>query len=140
MSEFYPREVFERQADALLTQATPVAGTEYTVLATTKDVRIYSAVATATWTVQPNPMELHFTIDGVIHSHAVANPVSTTDYVCLLSPHLANTAQLMLAQAQANDLTAPAFLYEGKSVSVTVDMTGGTTNPVVARVKYGIRP
>lgn len=140
MSEFYPHEVFKIQADATLNQPTPTPGTPYTVLSATKDVRIYSISAVATWTVQPNPLEVHITIDGDTITHAFANPVTATNYVAYRSPHLADTAQLLLAQAAANDLTAPAFLYEGNLVEIAVEVTGGTTNPMAARVKYGIRP
>jgi len=55
----------KEKADGTLTQANPISGTKYTVLSTTRRVRILNIAARVTWTVQPNPLEIHLTIDGV---------------------------------------------------------------------------
>lgn len=136
-------DVFQQQADATLNQANPTANTLYTVLATTKNVRIYSIVAEDTWTVQPNPLEIVVTIDGQTFNFSVANPVSGTLYVATRKPTLAESAQILVAQADANDLTAPAFLFEGRSVLVQARIgktVAGTSNPLEARVKYAKIP
>ena len=135
--------VFQRQADAVLNQANPTANTLYTVLTTTKNVRIYSIVAEDTWSAQPNPLEIVVTIDGQTFNFSVANPVSGTLYVATRKPTLAESAQILVAQADANDLTAPTFLLEGRSVLVQARIgktTAGTSNPLEARVKYGKIP
>jgi len=126
--------VWTRQVDAVLSQASPVSGTKYTVLATTKNVRIRSIVAQVTWSGQPNPLEVHLTIDGIPFTVTQTNPVSATPYA--------------LAQSVAADfLAAEVFVtvysavnvpiqYEGKSVKVEVETTGGTVSLLECRVKY----
>jgi hypothetical protein len=131
-------EVPAHQADAALNQAAPGDGVEYTVLDTTKNVRIISMIVQCTWTVQPTPLELHLTIDGVSHTYAMANPVSATPYIARALPDLSELNQGLTAlTGSITDVTACVpFLIEGRSVKVTAEITGGTVSNLTARVKY----
>ena len=128
------KTVPEHQADAYLSQANPVSGTWYTVLDTTKNVRLLSLYATIVWTTtQPTPLEVRVTIDGQTETFAVANPVSGTDYIGVLgyagASYLINTF---------TEQRSRAFLLEGRSVKVEVRITWATTQPtpLQCRVKY----
>jgi len=119
------------QADATLNQANPGSGTQYAVLATTRNVRIISIAVVCTWTVQPTPLEVHLTIDGNTITHTFTDPVSATWYYTSMSAALAELLQPLSA-------TSPdrPFLYEGRSVAITAEITGGTVSNLSARVKY----
>jgi len=122
-----------RQADATLNQASPTSGTKYTVLDTVKNARILHIVVACTWTVQPTPLEIHVTIDGVAVSFSQTDPVSTSEY------EAAYTSPFYDAQGMADAGTRGAyraFLDEGRSVKVEVEITGGTVSNLSARVKY----
>jgi len=125
--------------DAAISQANPVSGTQYTVLDTTRNVRIHSIVAKVTWTVQPNPLEVHLTVDGNSYTYTQANPVTATDYAIVQSvagDMLAETGGLM-ANTYGVD-TLPVKNFEGLSVKVVAEITGGTSNPLECRVKYSV--
>lgn len=133
-SSWRPSPIPEMQADVTLTQANPVSGTLYTVLSTTRNARIYGACARATWDVQPNPLQLHFTVDGNALSHNYTNPVTATWYYPSNYPAAAETAQGMSSTAQPNQ--DGSFLHEGRSVKVEAETTGGTVTELASRVKY----
>ena len=132
-------KVFAHQSDATLSQANPVSGTKYTVLDTTKNLRIIGISVKITWaTTQPTPLEVHITIDGNTITHTFTDPVSATEYVAYRDRSKAATAQGLKAFLEADELTAPAFLYEGRSVKVEAEITWATTQPtpLEVRVKY----
>lgn len=123
------------QADATLSQANPVSGTKYTVLATTKNVRVIAMSGSVTWTVQPNPLETHGTVDGITYNWSRANPVSATPYVPFLDPSNVEAAQ---SKGTLNQFSSyQAFLLEARSCKIEVETTGGTVSALDARVKYG---
>lgn len=123
---------FAHQPDAFLDQANPVSGTKYTVLNTTGNVRIISVTIIVVWTVQPTPLEIHVTIDGVTWTSDQVNPVSWTAY------HMENTdpasAGFDLNATGASQFRA--FLLEGRSVKIEAETTGGTVSQLMSRVKY----
>lgn len=128
-------EVPEHQADATLAQVGPVSGTKYEVLATTKNVRIIGIEVDCVWTVQPTPLEIHVTIDGNVITHSLGNPVSTTVYfVSLEKIDLAETGQVLVTGGETVARQQP--IYEGRSVKVEAEITGGTVSALNARVKY----
>jgi len=129
----YEYPVPEHQADATLNQANPVSGTQYEVLATTPNARIYGIMVMVTWTVQPTPLEIHVTIDGRSLNFSQVDPVSATPYMAWFSPGRAENLQYLITIAAQN---IPAFLLEGRSVRVQVETTGGTVSNLSARVKY----
>jgi len=121
------------QADATLSQANPTSGTKYTVLDTTKNVRIRGISVKVTWTVQPTPLEIHITIDGQTRTHTFTNPVTATNYICDEYDYSDPTALPMDITAR---LTQRDMLIEGRSVKVEAEITGGTVSNLSARVKY----
>jgi hypothetical protein len=126
-------------ADAVLNQATPVSGTKYTVLDTTRNCRIHSIVAKVTWTVQPTPLEIHLTIDGEAFVATQANPVTATDYALAQSVATDMLAAVAGVFTTAYNVDAlPIYNYEGQSVKVEVETTGGTVDPLECRVKYSV--
>ena len=128
----YEYPVPEHQADTTLDQANPVSGTKYEVLPETKNVRIISIFIQCTWTVQPTPLEVHVTIDGQSIAHSQTDPVSDERYHAEVRAYNPPTAQAL-------SLTNPAsraFLYEGRSVKIEAEITGGTVSNLAARVKY----
>lgn len=129
--------VFEKQADATLNQANPVSGTKYTILNTVRNVRIYSVAVKVTWTVQPTPLEIHFTVDGQTWLTSIANPVSGTAY----QPTKGTAAYTFTADFQMVTATiSSAYLTEGRSVKIEAETTGGTVQNLSGRVKYGRIP
>lgn len=130
---------YQHQADATLSQVNPVSTTLYTVLDTTKNVRLLSIDAKITWaTTQPTPLEVVVTIDGVSIVFGVSNPVSAQDYHASLLPYVeAANEQLFATSGGISDMMR-AFLLEGRSVKVQVRITWATTQPtpLICRVKY----
>ena len=124
------RAYYEHQADVVLNQANPTSALEYAVLPATTYVRLISVWLMVTWTVQPD-LQGHITIDGNNITGTSAAPVTATDYYMDVYAQLSEAAQWL-------QLTQPlkSFLYEGKSVAVTAETTGGTTQNLDARAKY----
>lgn len=120
------------QADAKLTETPPTSGTKYTVLAATGKVRIISIYAKVTWTVQPDPLEVHVTVDGQTLRFQKADPVSATNYYAVFAADSTQNWQVL----QTTDEKARAFLLEGRSVKVEVETTGGTVSELACIVKY----
>lgn len=127
-------DVFEYQADATITQANPVSGTKYEVLATTKNVRLYTLNVACTWSVQPSPLEIHVTIDGQTPKADQANPGSTTNYRVYIRDEQADW------EFKTGFAEHRAFLVEGRSVKIEGEITGGTVSQLASRVKYGKIP
>ena len=128
---------YQQQADATLSQANPVSTTLYTVLDTTKNVRIIGIEADITWaTTQPTPLEVVVTIDGVVLTAALVNPVSGTLYQWMIQTHAAEP------QLVAANTSNKSFELEGRSVKVEARITWATTQPtpLVCRVKYAKIP
>jgi hypothetical protein len=138
MSQYTPPLTYKHQADATLSQANPVSTTLYTVLNTTRDVRLRSINANITWAVtQPTPLEIVVTIDGQTITYIGANPVSATEYEA--KPNKQNSDTNQYLGVIVNDVQSPGgFLLEGKSVRVQVRVTWAVTQPtlLVCRVKY----
>ena len=132
--------VFQQQADAYLSQANPVSGTLYTVLDTTRNVRIYNIQANVAWAItQPTPLEVVLTIDGNTIIHGKADPVSGSFYFPTKTLAGYDEASQTLA---ADAPSSAAFVYEGRSVRVQVRITWAVTQPtpLVCRVKYAKIP
>jgi len=113
--------------------AAPSTGVKNPVLAATPNARIYDIVAITTWTVQPT-LEVWITIDGIEYRATFTNPVSNTPYYVVRSPIRTATADIFILTA-----TQPihAFLIEGRSVSITVESTGGTVSNLKCHAQYG---
>ena len=125
----------EHQPDAYLSQANPVSSKKYTVLPTTKNVRILSISSMITWaTTQPTPLQVYVTIDGQILTFNMIDPVSDTDYMAVNSANVAGGGLLQTGHSEVNR----SFFIEGRSVKVEVKITWATTQPtpLVCRVKY----
>ena len=120
------------QADAVLNQANPVSGTKYPVLDTTKNVKIISCTVRCTWTVQPDPIEIHVTIDGQSKSASFPDPISNAEYHLNFYPSSANFG--LDATKLAGEMT-PLSL-EGRSIKIEAEITGGTVSNLLARVKH----
>ena len=130
------KTVPEHQADAVLSQANPVSGTWYTVLDTTKNVRIIAIFTNITWaTTQPTPLEVRITIDGQTEIFHLDNPTSTTWYE-LIAWADGGTGGFLSAEDYKN-LNRP-FNLEGRSVKIEARITWATTQPtpLQCRVKY----
>ena len=131
-------EVPKRQADAVLDQAAPVSGVKYVVLDTTKNVKVISVMIQVTWTVQPTPLELHVTVDGIPMIFKKTDPVSTSVYFPQANPDPAPTAQFLVttADAEPHYTRYTTELLSGRSVKIEAETTGGTVSNLSAKVKY----
>ena len=129
--------VFEHQADATLDQANPVSGTKYEVLSTTKRVRIKAIIVKVTWTVQPTPLEIHLTIDGISHTASFSDPESAKNYYVRFYPYDSQNSYGLDGTPYDHER---AFMSEGRSVNVEAEITGGTVSNLSARVKYAKIP
>ena len=121
----------EHQADEVLTQANPVSGTLYEVLATTKNVRVISIGTNITWGVtQPTPLEIVVTVDGQTVIFSKTNPVSATAYEAAFESDGGT-------QLSNYNVAVPmrAFLLEGRSVRIQVRITWAVTQPTPLRVR-----
>lgn len=138
------KTVFQQQPDAVLNQVNPVANTLYTVLDTTKNVKIESITVSVTWTVQPNPLQIIITKDGQTETFSFTDPATATNYT--LTQSVASAAAAASAQVLATTLSATVLLHqpiEGRSIKVqarTGAATAGTTSNLSARAKYGKIP
>jgi len=133
----------EHQADALVTMdggTPPVSGTKYEwsstgavagALGTQKNVRLIALAIKCVWTVQPDPLEIHFTIDGVTFLMSKSNPVSDTWYYPTLTGAAAD-----LAADTTDYALRRAFLLGGREVKVEAEVTGGTVSALYLRVKW----
>ena len=116
------------RADIDISQANPVSGTYYPVLAETSNVEILSVDAIVTWAVtQPNPMVIRVIVDGVTYLFSQANPVSGTFYYAFLHPGLAENAQLFTTTG--SEIAPRSPLLKGRRVSVDIAVTWAITQP-----------
>ena len=122
------------QADAVLSQANPVSATLYQVLAASKNVRLIGMTVYVTWTVQPSPLEVVMTIDGLTRTWLRANPVSLTPYYPLLVPDYSSAAEFM--DTAGGTAASKSFLLEARNLRIQVRTTGGTVQNIDAIVKY----
>lgn len=131
-------KVPKHQADATLSQANPVSGTKYTVLDTTRNAEIIAISVQCTWTVQPTPLEIHITKDGILNTHAFTNPATATPY-SPIGPSVYDAAndvvtQRLTAAYSASDVHP--FPIRGRTIKIEAEITGGTVQNLTARVKY----
>lgn len=126
---------WKSQADAAYSGA-PTSGDKTEVLAaTTKPCRILRIFANVTWTVQPTPLEIYMTVDGVEWKFTKANPVSTTFYEPYIHTGARDNGIMTDAGTYSRSL---AFFKEGHSIGVKVEITGGTYSNVKCRVIYDL--
>lgn len=128
--------VFEQQADANLTQASAVSGTIYAVLATTKNIRIISIASLDDWSVDTTTLEIHVIIDGLTYIFTI-DPDDNVWYIAkeLLSDEVPANQVLGLVE----ETIMPYFL-EGKSVAISVESTGGTSDSLKCKVRHAKIP
>lgn len=145
------QQIFQMQPDALVNMSggtPPGSGVKYewstdgsvaNAIGTQKNVRIISMLVNVTWSGQPDPLEIHGTIDGVAYKWTFTpNPASATNYFARLDAGVAENAQLL----NTTD-TLPAgrgFLLEGRSIKIEVETTGGTVSALNARIKWAKIP
>ena len=126
-------------ADATLSKDNPVSAMLYTVLCTTKNVRIISMSAAVMWTTtQPTPLEIVVTVDGLTQVYIQTNPVDGMWYISRMVPFNPETAQAMHPRANNYTDSLQLLHLEGRSVKVQVRITWATTQPtsLVCKVKY----
>jgi len=126
----------ELQDIAAISQANPVSGTKYTVLDTTRNVRVYGISAKITWaTTQPTPLEVHGTIDGRTVKWSQGNPVSGTWYYGYVFSALALNAQVFTTTVIE---TTNSIVFDARSVKIEAEITWATTQPtpLLCRVLY----
>ena len=126
---------YELQAEAVKDQANPVSGDVYVVLTTKKLARIYTFAVKVVWTVQPNPLEVHALIDGQTYRWSFANPVTNTYYII----RGINAGASITDQGLSITESDKAFVMEGKSITFSVETTGGTVSQMVGRTKFGVK-
>jgi len=126
--------VWEHQTPAEIDQAAPVSGDKYVILDTTRNVRIYGISVLVIWTVQPSPLQIHITVDGVAIAFNQTDPMSAARHFALNSLAPGGGA---LSNAAA-DAKRQSFLLDGHSIKVEAETTGGTVQNLLAFVDYAI--
>ena len=124
----------EHQDDAVLDEANPASGNEFTVLDTTEFVRIITVATRVDWTGQPTPLEVRLYIDGEIITYTQNNPVNTPWYRLLRDDVFPGSAQTFTTTAGHHQNRS--FFIEGRSVGVTAETTGGTVSRLRSRMKW----
>ena len=143
-------QMMQHQADSVTIVAAPVSGTKYgwlagatgagAALGTQSNVRILSLAVKVTWaTTQPNPLEVHVTVDGQPLTFLIATPVTATDYFDDSIPQTSPANQVL---GTTSYLCYRGFLIEGRSVKVECEITWATTQPtnLTMRVKWAKIP
>ena len=133
------QELYQHQPDATLDQANPVSGTKYTILDTTKKVRVFSIVVQCTWTVQPTPLEAYLTIDGTEYPASQTDPVSTQSYYPVYTCLAPNVSSIMIAIGTEAQRYGNLML-DARSIKIEAEITGGTVSNLSGRVKYAKLP
>lgn len=113
----------------------PIAGTKYTLLDTVKNVRINKMTCSVNWTLQPNPLEVHLTIDGVAYTATFANPATATSYY-LYQRAIYGSSLFDITTASSALSTYVAFLFEARSCKIELETTGGTVQFLRGAVSY----
>jgi len=132
--QHHPYNVCPKQkADATLSQANPTSGDKYTVLSTARRVRVIGISVWVSWTVQPTPLEVHCTVDGQSYLFSIANPVNGTRYSAFIDERYGIGVSTLGADSYAK---YRAYLFEGRSVKIEVETTGGTVSNISAKVVY----
>ena len=128
---------FREQTDAVISQANPTSGTQYTVLEVHGCGRLRFGQASVTWTGQPDPLELHVTVDTKTVTFTKATPVSATDYWTTIHMYSANAGSL---DGTAENAGRQSYLYDFVGYcKVLAETTGGTTQNLSARVVYAVK-
>lgn len=127
----------QHQADEVVTQASPVSGTIYTILDTVHNCRLIAASAKVVWTVQPN-LQIHVIIDGNTLTGTHATPITNTGYEFIIRPDETELGGTLYISSGPYGPYRAGILLEGKSVKVQMETTGGTTSSLVGRVKYAL--
>jgi len=123
----------KKQADATLNQANPVSNTEYTVLDTTRNVRI-SGLALQRNGGTVSDIRFIMTIDGQTIHHLQNAPADGTFYYAKKD---SSTTELLQLMDTSDYCRYTDELYTGRHIKITARCTW-TVQPtsLVARVKY----
>lgn len=131
----------QQQADATISQANPVSGTEYLVLAATSNVQIQSINCDITWAVtQPTNLRIIAVVDGQTITFVTPNPVSGTAYTLSLNNSLPADNQGLGTGLVSSSILAAQSL-SGRSVQISAAITWAVTQPTPlnVRVKWAKR-
>jgi len=129
----YEYPVPEYQPDAVLNQAAPVQDTWYTILDTTRNVRIvYGRFMVATTN---ETLEVRITVDGQVLVSSALAATADTSYYLNHTVDFWNPNDTGFTLAATNNLLA--FVLEGRSIKIDMRKTtaAGAGN-LVARVRY----
>jgi len=133
----------KHQADALVNMSggtPPVSGTKYAwstdgsvakALGAQKNVNLLAIGVAVTWTVQPTPLEVHITIDGQVYTASFTDPVSATYYRVFIP-----VSGIIELTNQTPTHSGAFSLFEGRSIKVEAETTGGTVSALNMRVKW----
>ena len=123
------------QPAAIINIANPVSGTQYLILGAIPNARIIDAAIWCTWTVQPTPLELYTTKDGIPLRWSFANPATAVYYYP--SGMDARNPDNNMALDVTRYGAYRAFLMEARNVGPWyAEITGGTVQSLQAIIKY----
>lgn len=125
--------VYKQQADAVIAAVPPALGTPIPFTMIPYNVRLIGATIECTWTVQPDPLEIHVVVDGVTFTFKKNNPVSATRYGLT---HMDLEYQESSQSLYAGLTTVQAFVLEGRHVAIGCEVTGGTVSRLDARLRW----
>ena len=140
-----PFAVPEHQDDSVTIVANPVSGTKYewrtgatgagAALGNQSNVRIIGISARCSWTGAPDPLEVHVTIDGNALPASQVTPVNDATYPIYVNEGPFDSG-LKFAAAASSSSANRAFMLEGRSVKIEVEVTGGVVTDLRMRVKW----
>jgi hypothetical protein len=133
----WPRAMFEYQAPAVLNQATPVNGTFYTILDTTKYVRVYDIGINIE--DADEDLEVQVTVDGETIAASAATCTHSTSYFCVLHVNPITRVDYIGIISNTNFQFGSHAILEGHSVKIEVRKTSANgAGNLTGIVTYGV--
>lgn len=135
LDDLLTKLTWQVQPIVIVDESPPVLGQKYTLLDTTENVFILNIHGNVTWTDQPTPLELHYTIDEITETAQLANPNSGANYFMTRPSHTTT-----LFQWSSTDFSKYGLgLVQARSVKIEVEITGGTVSRLKSNLKYAKR-
>lgn len=124
----------EHQALVSQQQTNPVSGTQYELLPETELIRIITVGLRCTNSVTPT-LECHITVDGNVLTFTKANATSNQWQTPAVDYNQTEAGQPLIT---GTGQRVRQFIFEARSASITVEVTGGTVTDLRSNIYYAL--